>query len=260
MEDATAHRETTRREFAKQAESFERPGSLFRDRDILEWIGEHVAVRDSDLALDVAGGSGRLGRYLAERAALAVILDLTREMLEAGARSAAEDGVRNVIFAEGDATAIPFADAQFDLVVSRFAFHHIDDTAAASREMARVCRPGGRVWVIDMVGETGEIGHRHTEIEQLRDPSHTRALGMEELVGVLKGAGVEAEPVTERRQPLAAERWLDQARPGAAERQRVWAALEAEIDGGEPTGLSVKRSGDAMTIERPWAIVGGTRP
>ena len=37
-----AHRETTRREFAKQAGNFERPGSIFRDRDILEWIGEHV--------------------------------------------------------------------------------------------------------------------------------------------------------------------------------------------------------------------------
>ena len=102
-----AHRETTRREFAKQAGNFERPGSIFRDRDILEWIGEHVPVSGSDLVLDVAGGSGRLGRYLAETAAFAVVLDLTREMLEAGASSAREDGVHNVVFAEGTRPGFP---------------------------------------------------------------------------------------------------------------------------------------------------------
>jgi SAM-dependent methyltransferase len=254
-----AHRETTRREFAKQAGNFERPGSIFRDRDILEWIGEHVPVSGSDLVLDVAGGSGRLGRYLAETAAFAVVLDLTREMLEAGASSAREDGVHNVVFAEGDATRIPFADAQFDVVVSRFAFHHFDDTAAAAREMARVCRPGGTVSVIDMVGEPGGSGERHTEIERLRDPSHTRALELDELVGVVADVGVRAEPRSERRLPLPAERWLDQAKPAPAERERVWAALEAEADGGEPTGLSVRRSDDGLTVERPWVIVGGER-
>ena len=254
-----AHRDTTKREFAKQAGNFERPGSIFRDRDILDWIGVYVPVSAEDVVLDVAGGSGRLGRYLAETAAFAVVLDLTREMLEAGAASAREDGVRNIVFAEGDATRIPFADAQFDVVVSRFAFHHFDDAASAAREMARVCRQGGTVSVIDMIGEPGALGERHTEIERLRDPSHTRALEIDELVGVLADAGVRAEPRSERTQPLPAERWLDQAKPGAAERERVWAALQEEAEGGEPTGLSVKRSGDGLTVERPWVIVWGER-
>ena len=107
--------------------------------------------------LDVAGGSGRLGRYLAERASFAVIADLTPEMLAAGAASAAEDGARNVLFAEGDATRLPFADAQFDVVVSRFAFHHLDDPGLGVREMARVCRPGGLVAVIDMAAEDSGV-------------------------------------------------------------------------------------------------------
>ena len=260
MHEGTTHRETTRREFAKQAGNFESPGSLFRDRDVLEWIGEHVPVKATDVVLDVAGGSGRLGRYLVERAAFAIVLDLTREMLEAGARSADEEGARNVVFAEGDATRIPFADDQFDVVVSRFAFHHIDAPAAAAREMSRFCRPGGSVWVIDMTGEPGEAGRRHTEIERLRDPSHARALGADELLGLLADAGVRAQLRAERRQSLDAARWLDQAKPGEAERERVWAALEAEANGGEPTGLSVGRSEASLTVERPWVIAGGARP
>src|SRR4051794_12630802 len=152
-ESAEIHRKTTRREFSKQAESFERPGSIFRNRDILDWIGEHVPVDPAAVVLDVAGGSGQVGRYLAERAAFAVVADLTPEMLATGAASAAEDGARNVLFTEGDATGLPFPDAQFDVVVCRFAFHHLDEPALAAREMSRVCRRGGVVAVIDMVAE-----------------------------------------------------------------------------------------------------------
>jgi ubiquinone/menaquinone biosynthesis C-methylase UbiE len=139
----TTHRDVTRREFARQAASFERAGSLFRAVDILEWIGAHVPVTAADVVLDVAGGTGQLARHLARSAAFAVVVDLTAEMLQTGARSAHDAGDRNVVFVEGDATRLPFASEQFDVVVSRFALHHVDDVAAAGREMARVCRPGG---------------------------------------------------------------------------------------------------------------------
>jgi hypothetical protein len=88
-ESAEFHPETTRREFTKQAENFERPGSIFRDREILEWIGERVPVSSTDLVLDVAGGSGQLGRYLAETASFAVVADLTPEMTRSSTSSPA---------------------------------------------------------------------------------------------------------------------------------------------------------------------------
>jgi hypothetical protein len=56
--DAT-HREVTRREFARQAPSFERAGSIFRAHDILEWIGAHVPVTSADAVLDAADGGAR---------------------------------------------------------------------------------------------------------------------------------------------------------------------------------------------------------
>src|SRR5436190_1162750 len=83
------------------------------------------------------------------------------------------------------AARLPFPDAQFDVVVSRFAFHHFDDPAAVAREMARVSRPGGLVAVIDMAAEDGRIAARRDELERIRDPSHTRALEPSELTGLL---------------------------------------------------------------------------
>jgi hypothetical protein len=50
------HREVTRREFARQAASFERAGSIFRATDILEWIGANVPVTPADSVLDVPAG------------------------------------------------------------------------------------------------------------------------------------------------------------------------------------------------------------
>jgi len=261
MDPARAtHRDVTRREFARQAASFERAGSLFRAVDILEWIGAHVPVTAADVVLDVAGGTGQLARHLARSAAFAVVVDLTAEMLQTGARSAHDAGDRNVVFVEGDATRLPFASEQFDVVVSRFALHHVDDVAAAGREMARVCRPGGAVAIIDLVAQEGEVGARHNELERLRDPSHARALEEAELVGVLADAGVRAGVMAERRQEMPVAAWLDQSAPGEAEREHVRAALEAEAEGGAATGLGARRDEAGLVIEQRWLIVGGVRP
>jgi SAM-dependent methyltransferase len=260
MEPAdSAHRDVTRREFARQAPSFERAGSIFRAQDILEWIAAHVPVTPADVVLDVAGGTGQLARHLARRAAFAVVVDLTAEMLKTGARSARDAGDRAVVFVEGDATRLPFASEQFDVVVCRFALHHVDDVGAAGREMARVCREGGNVAVIDMVVEPGDVGDRHNELERLRDPSHASALREDELVAVLADAGLDASVVAERHQDLPVVAWLDQAAPGAAERERVLAALRAEADGGEPTGLRTRHDDAGLVIQHRWLIVRGAR-
>lgn len=252
--------ERTRHEFARQAPAFERPGSIFTAGDILDWICRHIPVGASDAVLDVAGGTGALGRRLAEQAAFALVVDLTPEMLAAGAGATRKAGSENVVFVEGDAAELPFAEEQFDLVVTRFAFHHLSDARQAASEMRRVCKAGGRVAVIDMVSEPGESGARHNELERMRDPSHARALQEQELIEVLADAGIAAETVGERRQRMSAFPWLDQAKPAQELRASVLATLQAEIDGGTPTGLHAELDGEQqLSIEQRWLIVAGSR-
>ncbi len=218
-----------------------------------------MPVTDADVVLDVAGGSGRLGRYLAERAAFAVIVDLTPEMLATGAESAAEEEARNVLFAEGDATRLPFPDAQFDVVVNRFAFHHLDDPGLAAREMARVCRPGGLVAVIDMAAGDSAAAARRDELERLRDPSHTRALAPDELIRLMQDAGVSAELASERHRTLDAVRWIEQGQPPQDAAAEVLAALEGEADGGPETGLEAARTDEGLVIRHLYVIAAGRR-
>jgi ubiquinone/menaquinone biosynthesis C-methylase UbiE len=253
MKESSDQREVVRREFTGQASNFEAPGSLFRDSSILDWIAAHVDVSPDSKILDVAGGTGQLGRHLARAGASAVIVDLTDAMLAAGLRSVQEEGRDDVTFVRGDATDLPFPDAQFDVVVSRFALHHMDDPAAAIAEMSRVCRPEGSVTVIDMVAG----GDRHDELERLRDPSHTRALPEEELRSAFEAAGRSPRSEAEREHTMPVEPWFEQARTPEPDRERVRAAFEAEADGGEPTGLRAARAGEGLVISQRWLLLGG---
>jgi ubiquinone/menaquinone biosynthesis C-methylase UbiE len=246
-------RETVRREFARQASNFEAEGSLFRHGGILGWIAGHVEVPPGARILDVAGGTGQLGRHLATDGATAVIVDLTDEMLAAGMRSVQDKGRDDVVFVRGDATDLPFPDDQFDVVVSRFALHHTDDPGRAIEEMTRVCRPEGSVTLMDMVSG----GEHHDELERLRDPSHTRALPEDELRAALGAVGRETKEEAEWEQALPLEPWLDQAETPDEARDRIRAAIEEEADGGAPTGLRATRTDDGLTITQRWLLVGG---
>ena len=238
-------RARTREQFALQSRTFESPEYLFTDERILGWIERHTPVRSDDRILDVAGGTGALGRYLVRGAASCVVMDLVPEMLAAGPKQ------RDVLYVEGDATAMPFAPAQFDLLVSRFAVHHFDDPGAVFHEMARVGVRGARVVIVDMV----DGGSRHNELERLRDPSHTSALTTSTLLGLLAGPGIDASVASEHEHTMDASRWLAQAH---GEREPVEAALRAEAQGGPPTGLHARLVDGALQITQRWVILAGT--
>jgi SAM-dependent methyltransferase len=97
--------------------------------------------------LDVAAGSGNISIPAAKTGASVVSSDLTPELLERSQKRAAEQGV-TLQWREANAEALPFADGEFDTVISAigvmFAPHH----QLAADELVRVCRPGGTIGVI----------------------------------------------------------------------------------------------------------------
>jgi SAM-dependent methyltransferase len=110
----------------------------------LEYVYHLIGdVRGRDV-LDFGCGDGCNTALLAVRGCRVYGLDLSPDLLEQAARRAVEDDVReSVRFLCGSAHAIPLADASIDLVVGNVVLHHLD-VAAASREVFRVLRPGGR--------------------------------------------------------------------------------------------------------------------
>lgn len=105
---------------------------------------EKMQIGSGHTVLDVACGTGNATIPAAQSGAEVTGLDITPKLLEIGRSRAAEAGV-DVTFVEGDAEALPFADASFDRVSSVFGAMFAPDQAQTAGELARVCRPGGQI-------------------------------------------------------------------------------------------------------------------
>ncbi|MFN8149648.1 MAG: methyltransferase domain-containing protein [Solirubrobacterales bacterium] len=105
-----------------------------------------VGVGEGDGVLDVATGTGNAALVAAALGAEVTGLDLTPKLIEVARRRAQEAELR-VEFLEGDAENLPFDDDSFDRVVSVFGVMFAPDQQRAADELARVCRPGGRIGV-----------------------------------------------------------------------------------------------------------------
>jgi SAM-dependent methyltransferase len=213
------------RSFTQQAAAFEDPrfNRLFTTDS--EWLFERLPLGPDDLVLDVAAGTGHVARRLAPQVRAVVALDATRAMLEQGRAQAPP----NVLFVQGDAAALPFLDGSFDVVVTRFAVHHFEDPAVQLAEMRRVSR--GRLAVADLIAHP-EAAATQNRLETLRDPSHTRMLGLDELTALVGTDDAEVRDVV---RPL--EPWLLQTDPAPAAAAEIRAALAEELRGGPPTGF-----------------------
>jgi ubiquinone/menaquinone biosynthesis C-methylase UbiE len=109
---------------------------------------EACGISPGQRVLDVAAGTGNVAIRAAEAGAQAVALDLTSENFDAGRREAAARGVE-LDWVEGDAAALPFGDAEFDVVTSSVGVIFAPDHQAVADEMLRVCRPGGTIGMIN---------------------------------------------------------------------------------------------------------------
>ncbi len=124
-------------------------------------------------AVDVGTGAGTLALALAPLVGEVVGVDLVPELLEEARRGAPA----NVTFVEGDATKLPFDDFSFDLSCSRRTLHHVGRPELALSEMARVTRPGGRIFVDDQIAPLDPLAAFELDrFERARDPSHHRTL------------------------------------------------------------------------------------
>jgi ubiquinone/menaquinone biosynthesis C-methylase UbiE len=251
----SAHDELVRREFTRQAASFEDPNYSFGDERLMRWILAHVHVAADSTVLDVAAGTGHVARGFAPYAQQVVAIDLTPEMLRVGKARADAAGIRNVLFEQGDAASLPYLDGSFDLVVSRFAVHHFDRPAVQIGEMVRVCRSGGRVAVIDLVVADDQPADVLNEIERLRDPSHKAALSVDDLAELLEAAGAQVGHRVHHDQTLDPERWLAQAEPPAGTCEAIRKRLRAELEGGPATGMRPSLEEGLLRFVQRWAIV-----
>ena len=216
-----------------------------------------LAPASGELVLDVAAGAAHLGRALAPHVAHVSALDLTPEMLAQGQRLAAAQGLPNVAFLVGDATALPWAAQQFDLVVCRLALHQVADPPAVVREMLRVTRPTGRIGITDIVAaDDPVVAAEANRLERLRDPSHNRTLTLTEIHSLLTGRGGTITATARRDHQLDLEDWMSRAGTPIPARSAIRERLDQELAGGLVTGLRpCRRLDGAVSFTHQWVTI-----
>jgi ubiquinone/menaquinone biosynthesis C-methylase UbiE len=203
-----AHKAVVQEEFTRQAEVYAAAPSVADPARVARLIDAVAPARESRV-LEVACGPGFLALAFAERCREVVGIDLTDAPLDIAERKRQERGLANVRFQRGDAERLPFPDSDFDVAVCRLALHHMEKPGGVLREMARVCRPQGKVAIEDLVSsEHRARGDYQNQVERLRDPSHTRALAPSELIELLTAAGLEIERLYPSEVVQNLERWL----------------------------------------------------
>lgn len=115
-------------------------------------LGERLGLAPGKRVLDVASGKGESAIFLAQRCGCEIIgIDFGVDNVREAQTRAALAGVSSLVsFRQGDAESIAFPDASFDAVICECAFCTFPDKPAASREFARVLKPGGMVGLSDL--------------------------------------------------------------------------------------------------------------
>ncbi|KER87448.1 SAM-dependent methyltransferase [Xanthomonas arboricola pv. celebensis] len=181
--------------------------------------------------LDLGCGAGHVSFQLAPLMAEVVAYDLSADMLEVVAATAAERGLTQVRTVQGAAECLPFETGSIDAVVSRYSAHHWSDLGQALREVRRVLRPDGIAAFVDVVAPGLPLLDTHLQaIELLRDTSHVRDYSVAQWLQTLGDAGLQVQRHHCQRLQLDYLSWVDRMRTPEVLRAAIRALQGAAVD------------------------------
>ena len=118
-----------------------------------EQFVDRLQIQPGARVLDVACGTGNLAIPAARQGAKVWGIDIAPNLLEQARERASAEGLE-AVFEEGDAEQLPYPDAHFDVVLSMFGAMFAPRPELAASELARVCRPGGRIAMANWTPES----------------------------------------------------------------------------------------------------------
>ncbi len=252
---AAEHRRKIIEQFTLQAVPYAREHG---DSESIRIMIDLCRVSAADHVLDVACGPGLVACEFALHAGHVTGIDITPEMIaQAGARQR-DRKLHNISWQVGDVLPLPFPDAFFDVVFTRYSIHHFLDPAAALKEMIRVCRPGGRVMVVDVIMPADKVD-AYNRLEVLRDPSHVKALALHEMGELIGGSGLSDVRTAWYKFQAQLEDMLARSFPNAGDADRIRSMVEEDL-GVDRIGIGAHRIGDAVHYAVPIMIVVGEKP
>ncbi|MFT3927502.1 MAG: class I SAM-dependent methyltransferase [Myxococcales bacterium] len=241
-------------QFTKQAEPFAR-FAIHTQASSLELLRDALRLSGRERLLDAGCGPGLLLRYFAPMVSEVVGLDATPAMLHKAREVLREAGITNVSTQHGDMEQLPFADASFDAVVTRYTFHHLLRPERAFEELVRVCKPGGRVVVCDATPRP-DARAAYDAWELVRDPSHASARTEQELAS-LADAHLVSTHLMRFRLESVVEDLLASCFP--TDRAALYRRMADDV-GVNALDMAAQLRGDTLMMAFPISVIAGNKP
>jgi SAM-dependent methyltransferase len=244
------------RQFSLQAASLGAAPAGLGDVSISR-LFKTTEVTAEDVVLDVACGTGQVVLAYGAVARHATGIDLSPAMIEQAQLLQAQSHRSNVRWMVGDAYELPFPDASFSIVTCRYALHHMLNPSRVIAEMARVCMPWGRICFAD-VYTTSDRAEAFDEFEQLRDPSHVRALTLDNLLDLAKTDELDQPTHSLYDCEVELEALLNGSFPETCRKQDLRELIVQNLDRND-LGVRTYRNGTGIVVAYPIAMVAARR-
>jgi ubiquinone/menaquinone biosynthesis C-methylase UbiE len=244
-------------QFSRQALPFSQQPAHSQEA-FINLLLEMSEVGSQDTVLDVACGPGLVATAFAARVKHVTGIDLTPAMIERARQIQQDKGLTNMSWQIGTVLPLPYPEASFSLVVSRYSFHHFLEPQAVFAEMVRVCTSGGRILVADVMvlPEKREFLDRE---ERLRDPSHTRTLTPEEFCQMGKALHLKDLKTKFFQSVRNLNAHLQASFPNPGDEEKVRQIFREDI-GKDELGLGAHWQGDEIYFAYPIIVMAGRKP
>jgi ubiquinone/menaquinone biosynthesis C-methylase UbiE len=202
------HNANVAKQFDPRANAYLTSATHAQGKDLVR-LAQLVGERTRGAVLDVGSGGGHASFCVAPLADRVVACDLSETMLATVAQEALRRGLNNLETYRGAAEDLPFPEASFETVVTRYSAHHWRNLPGGLAQMRRVVKPDGMAVFMDVVSPGVPLLDTWLQsLELLRDSSHVRNASVAEWRTLLASAGFTPGEVVRYRLRLEFASWI----------------------------------------------------
>ncbi len=199
--------------FKHRAKLYESSAAWVKDKGILTIIEDLAGAGSDDFVLDVATGTGLIAELFFRKAKVVVGLDFTQEMFKQAL-------LRLNFMVNAQAENLPFSDNVFDLVTCRQGLQFMDAFKAVS-QMHRVCKPGGKIILVQLAALGNEDKEYAFKIQMSRQPVRENCFVEDDLVHLLKKSGCKKIQSCSYFSEESINEWINNGALSKARQERI---------------------------------------